>query len=275
MATPRLSAAFLAVLGLGCFAAAVYLNRQYALPRVPSGLTVVLPQPVSVLLAGGDRHLAASAAVGRVLAYPADLLRPEDHEVRTRIQRDAADLNPAHEDNYYLAAATLEDAKLAPDVFAVLERANDARPYDMLPAYYLGVMNVLLFGDFTQGASWAAEAARRSDSEANRNALERMSARWAMRSHDPNLAIRMLQDMHAKARTRSLKRYLEERITAVRGLIEWRRAASVFVEQHGRSPVSLDEVRAKVPLEFEPIAAKGFAYELLANGTPVLTRARR
>lgn len=274
MSASRILLAALTLTAFAGFTAASQWIGRHPAQKVPGGLLVVLPPPVQVLLAGGDRHLAAGAAVARVLAYPADLIRPEDTPVRARIQVDAAELNPAHEDNYYLAAATLEDATLANSVFNVLERAHAARPYDMQPAYYLGVLHVLFLGDFDQGAQWAGVAAGRADTEANRMALERMSARWAMRAQDTQLGLRMLQTMYAQARTRSLKRYLDERMTSVRGLLEWRKAADAFAAKEGRRPVSLDEVRAGGFVVSEPLPAKGFAYSLNADGVPLLVRVK-
>lgn len=262
----------LAASAFAVFAVAAQWLGRHPARHVPAGLLVTLPPPVQVLLAGGDRHLAANAAVARVLAYPADLIRPEDKPVRAKIQADAALLNAAHEDNYYMAAATLEEATLAPAVFLTLEHAHVARPFDMQPAYYLAVLNVLYLGNFDAGARWASIAAQRADSEANRVALERMSARWAMRAQDAQLGLSMLEAMYAQARTRALKRYLEERLVSLRGLLEWRGAAERFAAQNGRAPVSFDELRAGGFIAAEPVPARGFAYALTPNGVPQLVR---
>lgn len=238
------------------------------------GLMVVLPAPVQTLLAAGDRYLAANVGVFRVMAYPLDLLTAETTLVKARIQEETSRLNPAHEDNYYMAAATLEDKDLAPPLFKVLERATEARPFDILPPLYLGLSHGFLLGDYMAGANRIHLAATRETDERNRAALERLAGKWAARGVDPEAGLRFLEAMSREARSQKMRAYFNERIRAVRGLLELRGALQRFSDKKGRSPASLDELVTAGVLDELPIPAKGYAYALDENGMPLHLRQR-
>ena len=73
----------------------------------PAELLVSLPRSTQVVLAAGDRHFAANLSGFRVLVAATERMRSEDYAVQARLQQDIAWFNPAHEDNYYIAAAIL------------------------------------------------------------------------------------------------------------------------------------------------------------------------
>jgi hypothetical protein len=243
-------------------------------PVSDGGLMVVLPAHVQTLLAAGDRHLAANVGVFRVMAYPLDLLTAETTLVKAHIQEETSRLNPAHEDNYYLASATLEEKQLAPPLFKVLERATEARPFDVLPPLYLGLSYGFLLNDYVRGASYLQLASTREigKDERNRMALEQLAAKWAARGVDPEAGLRFLEAMSRDARSQKMRAYFNERIRALRGVLDLRKAIQRFIDEKGRRPASLDELVTAGFLDQMPIPARGYAYALDENGMPLHLR---
>jgi hypothetical protein len=106
----RLPMAMIVLAGvLSAFVYAWAQQRLSGLPRATAApeLLISLPRFAQVLMAGGDRYLAANLAGFRVLV--ADTGRMDARRLcgAGRLQRDIAWFNPAHEDNYYIAAAIL------------------------------------------------------------------------------------------------------------------------------------------------------------------------
>ena len=121
--------------------AALFLYcQQRLLPmqrlKAAAELEVVLPLFAQVLMTGGDRFLAANLAAIRALVTETQYMKREDYALLGKIQDDVAWLNPAHEDNYYTAAAILPwEGELEP-AQRVLARATRARFFDYQPAFY-------------------------------------------------------------------------------------------------------------------------------------------
>ena len=267
------NSAFAAV-GLFLF---VLASRQLAeRPSVPAegGLMVVLPAHVQTLLSAGDRYLAANFGLFRVMAYPLDMLTSETTLVKARIHEETSRLNPAHEDNYYTAAATLEEKRLVGPIFKVLERATAARPFDVLPPLYLGLSHGFLLNEYMQGASYIRLAATQEKDEKNRMGLERLAAKWAARGIDPEAGLRFLEAMRAEARSQKMRAYFDERIRAVRGVLEIQQAISRFTNRTGRRPNAIGELLASGELSGLPVPAKGYAYRLDDQGAPLHLRVR-
>ena len=105
----RASGLTLIVLALALAAFVVANQRVGTLKRdaINPEFSVRLPVPAQIVMAVGDRHLAADLAEFRVLVADTFRMRPEDYALQAGLQRDIAFLNPAHEDNYYIAAAIL------------------------------------------------------------------------------------------------------------------------------------------------------------------------
>lgn len=256
------------------FAAATHRLGDSPAPTSDRGLMVVLPAHVQTALAAGDRHLAANNGVFRVLAYPLDLMTDETALVKARIQEETSLLNPAHEDNYYLAAATLEDRSLVRPVFKVLDRASAARPYDVLPPLYLGLSYGLQLDEHLRGAQYILLAASRETDQRNRMSLERLSAKWAARGAEPDAGVRFLEALSRQARSQKMKAYFDERIRALQGVIELRSAVDRFKASRARLPRDLDELVAAGSIDKLPIPARGYVFVLDETGRPLHLRQR-
>jgi len=94
---------------LGVLAYTLLVPALYARPRPPVSpeMEVAMPRFVQVVMAAGDRFLAANLAVFRALVVSTATMSAENYRILGIVQSDAAWLNPAQEDNYYIAAAIL------------------------------------------------------------------------------------------------------------------------------------------------------------------------
>ncbi|MCB1942779.1 MAG: hypothetical protein KDI53_12195, partial [Candidatus Accumulibacter sp.] len=119
----------------------VYATVQpslYARPRPPVSpeMEVAMPRFVQVLMAAGDRYLAANLDVFRALVVSAARMAADNYRILSIVQSDAGWLNPAHEDNYYLAAAILPWAGEISATQYILRMATEARPFDSGPPFF-------------------------------------------------------------------------------------------------------------------------------------------
>ncbi len=69
----------------------------------PREIDAVLPRLIQVVMAGGDRFLAGNLASIRALVADANRMTPDQIELLAKVHEDAAWMNPANEDNYYVA----------------------------------------------------------------------------------------------------------------------------------------------------------------------------
>jgi tetratricopeptide (TPR) repeat protein len=144
-------------------AAMLYALSIHALDRirhtsVVEEMQVALPRFVQVGLAGGDRYLAANINGFRALVASTERMKADNFKIQGRVQQDVAWLNPAHEDNYYIAAAILPwngEVDAAQDV---LLRAINARPTDWQPIFYYAFNLYYFKHDPVSAAQWLQKA---------------------------------------------------------------------------------------------------------------------
>jgi len=113
-------------------------ERLKSVPRntVSVEMQVALPLFVQVFMAMGDRYLAANLATIRAMVVATDKMRPEEFKILAKVQEDVSWLNPAHEDNYYIAFAILSQYGEMDAVQSILARAGRARFFDYQPAFF-------------------------------------------------------------------------------------------------------------------------------------------
>lgn len=233
-------------------------------------LEVALPLFVQVLMTGGDRYLAADVNVIRALISATDKLDAARLRVLGKIQRDAAFLNPAHEDNYYLAAAILPWSGELDAAQEVLLRATSARPFDPMPAFYYG-FNLYYFDKKpAAGAEWILEAARRETDVRNQYALQNMAARWFEKGNEPAVAIGIVEAMARNSRDPAFGHYLRQRAARLRALDQLVQAAARFRREQLRPLVSLSELVSAGYVSALPTDPFGFGFDLDAAGEPIL-----
>lgn len=226
--------------------------------------------PPLVLLAGtfGDRYLAANLSGFRTVVAAPERMSADEFAVLAQAQIDIAWLNPAHEDNYYIAAAILPWNGQLGAAQKVLASAAEGRPNDWWPLFYFGFNQAYLEGSPALGAVTLRRAAARARDPNERVTLEDIAARWYEKGLGRHAALSVLQTMAEQAQDRMFRRYLEQRLTALRLLLAIDEAAAAFKVTEGRMPRSVEELVGRKFLPKQPIDPFGRQFGLV-NGTAV------
>ena len=243
-------------------------NHLVKLPRngVAREIEVVLPVWTQVLMTAGDRHLAANVAALRAVVVANEKMRPEEFDVLAKVQLDASWLNPAHEENYYTAAAILPWSGQLEAAQTILARATIARRFDYLPPFLYGFHIYHFKRDPLAAAIWLRDAAEHLPEDDNRLVLQNIAARWASSTTNLNVAIGVVQALSKQAERRDFRRYLERRVDRLRALQHLREAAERFRVSQGHAPATLDELVSKGYIDALPKDPFGLGFAIDARG---------
>lgn len=257
---------------LGCVVFVLAQSRLTGIKRAQMNaeIAIALPVFIQVMMAGGDRHLAANWATIRAMVTETSKMGPEDFRVLGLVQRDASWLNPAHEDNYYIATAILPWEGQVSAAQMILRRATLARFYDYQPAFYYAFNLVHFLGDYQAASEWLLQAAPKLPNPDEGLLLENFAARWLDRTQDVDLAARIVDAMAAQAKRKDFADYLRVRAQRLRDLGVLRRAAIVYAERHGKPLVELAELVSAGLVAKLPVDPFGFGFGVDPNGVPVL-----
>lgn len=274
----RLQSFRLMILALGLaatFVASNHFLKTRPRQHVHVEMQVALPLFIQVVMAAGDRFLAADVAAIRALVVETSKMTPEDYAVLGKVQEDVSWLNPAHEDNYYIAAAILPWAGQLEAAQQVLARASRARPYDYQPAFFYA-FNLLHFkGDAQQASAWLLDAAEKLPEGEERLQMQNLAAIWLDKAQDMELAIRVVAAMAEQAKRKDFRRYLEQRVARLRGLKDVRAAATLYRERFARPLTDLNELVSSGILPALPADPFGFGYDFNKQGEIVLRNSPR
>lgn len=237
-------------------------------PRADQQLDVLrvrLPLPLQLFNAAGDPYLAANLNVFRSVVVDTQVTEAESFRIQGQLQQDAARFNPYHEDNYYLAAASLPWNGQFKAGQQVLLTAANARDWDMWPAFYYAFNAMYFERDMVKAGHWAEQAALRSPN--NAAALRSMAAAWYERQNDSAVALDVLRNMHAQSRDPDFKALLEARIARLEGLVALRKALAAYRAQHNDAlPAHWEQLIGFGGLEAFPQDPLGAGYVLDAAG---------
>ena len=173
--------------------------------------SVRLPVMAQVLMAMGDRQLAANLNGFRVLVADTARMGKEDYAIEAGLQRDISWLNPAHEDNYYIAAAILPWGGQLEATQYVLKRAGAARPFDWLPLFYLGFNHYHFYRNPVKGAEILLSAVPRVTDQQDQWALQNTAAFWIERGYRLGDAAGRVEAMANAAPPGGFRKYLKVR----------------------------------------------------------------
>ncbi len=222
----------LALLGFGVFSAASQWRAQVPEQEAPviEG-RVVIAAPVLLVLFGGDRFLAANLETMRLAATGVDFGQA-DTGYLVRAQQEVAELNPCHEDNYYLANGLLTWGGADREGTEVLRRAMQCRFWDELPPFFYG-FNQAFFNKDIAEASRALELAaqRATDNAAGFRKLAVMLQ--AETFADEKLALDYLIRQRDAASDPKLRGMLDKRVVRLQGLVALREAQRRFETKNG------------------------------------------
>lgn len=234
----------------------------------PAELLVSLPAFAQVVLAGGDRHLAANLSGFRVLVAATSRMRPEDYAVQARLQEDIARFNPAHEDNYYIAAAILPWNGHLDSAQRVLRRAVAARKQDWQPAFYLGFHYYHFLKNPAEGARWLLEGVPRARDQQDQWALENLAAQWLEKGYTTATAAAMVGAMAESSPPGAFRNYLKIRAKRLQDLARLRDLAIMYQRREGHLPRTLEDLVAAGLIAEIPTDPLGAGFSLDVDGMP-------
>lgn len=266
--------AALVVSSLAYLAVSEYLVQKPR-PGATEEFSVRLPVLAQVLMAVGDRQLAANLAGFRVLVAETARMGKDDYAIQAGLQRDVAWLNPAHEDNFYIAAAILPWGGQVEATQYVMRQAARARPFDWLPLFHLGFSYYHFQRNPAKGAEILLSAVPRATEPQNQWALQNLAAVWIERGYRLDDAAERVEAMANAAPPGGFRKYLLVRAARLRDLDRLRALARQYEQQSGRSLASLDELLRSGLLERIPPDPLGVGFGVDARGEPVFQDALR
>ncbi len=264
------SVAILAVLLALTFTVTTQQLKSAPRQMVAIEMQVALPLFVQVFMAAGDRYLAANIAAIRALVVSTEKMKPEDYAVLAKVQKDVSWLNPAHEDNYYIAFAILPQYGEVDAAQTILARASHARFFDYQPAFFYGFNQWYYKHDPTGAAAWMREAALKLPDPDQQLTMQNMAARWVDRAQDTELAIRVVEALAKEARRPDFRKYLETRVVRLRQLQQLRIAADSYRERFGKPVPDLPTLVTSGILPALPQDPFGFGFGFDQQGNIVL-----
>ena len=254
----------------------VYLLASEHLVRKPrigaaQEFSVRLPVMAQVLMSVGDRNLAANLSGFRVLVAETARMSAEDYAIQAGLQRDISWLNPAHEDNYYIAAAILPWGGQIEATQYVLQRAGEARPFDWLPLFHFGFNYYHFYRNPVKGAEILLSAAPRATDPQDQWALQNVAALWIERGYRLADAAGRVEAMANAAPPGGFRKYLSIRAARLRDLDRLRDMARLYEKRYGRGLASLDELVRTGLVESIPADPLGVGFAVDAKGEPVFS----
>jgi hypothetical protein len=251
-------------------------QRLAALPRATAKpeLLIALPRFAQVLLAGGDRYLAANLAGFRVLVADTGRMGADDYAVQAKLQRDIAWFNPAHEDNYYIAAAILPWNGEVDAAQYVLRKSSDARVFDWYPLFHYGFLFYHFRKDPATGAQWLLKGVPRVKEQRDQWALQNAAALWIEKGYQTANAAGLVDAMAADSPPGAFRNYLKVRASRLRDLAILQDAVKRFRERFGRDVEKLDELVSSGVIAEIPADPLGAGYSLDDSGSPIFNSTR-
>lgn len=191
---------------------------------------VVIAAPVLLVLFGGDRFLAANLETMRLAATGVDW-GLADTGYLIRAQHVVAELNPCHEDNYYLANGLLTWGGADREGSEVLRRASSCRFWDEFPPFFYGFNKFFFDHDIEGAAIYLEEAASRAT--ANAAGFRKFAIMIKTEKiQDERVALDFLQGEYERASDPKLKVMLAKRVQRLKGLVILREAQRRFESQN-------------------------------------------
>lgn len=274
MLAPRWQGLALAAIGLVLYGLVLGPLKLLPRPQEDDVLRVVMPGYIEVLLAGGDRYLAANIGVFRAMMIGGAVKDAVTYEVQAKIQRQVAILNPRQEDNSYVASAILPWwGQVEPAQF-ILARATETRYWDFMPPFFQG-FNEYYFNKNYQAAAELVELSASRTEGVNRESFKDIAAKWYTLGDDPRAALGVIAALKASSRDPRMRGRLQARIDRLNALIVLREAAIRFQQDRGEQLLQLSQLVQHDYIEKIPDDPFEFGYEIDSNGQVQLRSKRK
>ena len=247
---------------------AITIPRLYRQARLGASaeMQVALPRSVQVVMAGGDRYLAANLAGFRALFASTETMGPENYRIQALVQKDAAWLNPAHEDNYYIAAAILPWNNQVDAAQFVLRRATEARAFDWQPPFYYAFNALHFKKDPVEAATWMRIAGQHTNDELERISFQQLAAKWVSKGEDLDFAIRLHRSMAKETKHRAFAVFLDKRAQRLENQLALDRAIAQYHQRFGSYPAQLSELVDRAIIATLPMDPFGMQYTIDDKG---------
>ena len=224
---------------------------------------IVISAPVLIPLYLGDNYLAANIEAFRVASTglePRHDTGQLDGRYLLRSHEVISQLNPCHEDNYYLANAILAFGGGDEEANGILKEATECRFWDFLPPFLYG-FNKYFFANDAESAVEAFEIAA-SRSPENRVLLQRLAITiQAEELDDSKMALEYLIQQRDAAKDAALKESLNKRIGRLEGLIVLESAQERYEEKYDRPLEASEQLLEYGILESMPEDPLQLGYE--------------
>lgn len=222
-----------ALLGFAVFSGIAFWRAQQPLsvklPRVQD--RVVIAAPILLALYGGDRFLAADLEAMRLAATGMEDGQSDTYYL-IRAQQVVAQLNPCHEDNYFLANGLLTWGGAVSEGNQVLRAAVQCHTWDFVPAFFYGV-NLAFFQRDTVEARRILELGAQRSPE-NAASLRKLAIMLQADTFaDEQLALNYLTQQRDTASDPNLRGMLDKRVIRLQGLVALRDAQRRFEAKSG------------------------------------------
>lgn len=220
---------------------------------------VVIPAPIQTIMYGGDRYLGANIESARA-AGANNAFNSRQGSYRIRARQVVTQLNPCHEDNYWIGNASLSWGGAVDEGLELLNRATQCRYWDEWPPFFYG-FNQYFFKKNIDAAREAIElAAQRS--ETNNSMFRKFSIMLlAGEIDDARGALAIIKNEREKTNDPVLRDMLEKRIIRFTGLIKLRDAQASYETNFNRPPKDFQELIQSGILDSIPEDPLGLGYE--------------
>lgn len=252
------------------------INGLRAIPRLPldERLQVVMPAYIQVVLAWGDRHLAANLGVFRAATLGANIRDSASYAVQAQIQQQASILNPRHEDNSYLAAAILPWEGQLEIAQWVLNRATESRDWDAWTPFYQG-FNEYHFNKNNELAGQLATLASDRAEGKNKRFFRIVAAKWLAKTADKDLAVALLKVLRDSTTDKDIRKQLDARIVQLQGLHTLQTAMELYTLINGQPTMRLTDLLENGYLITLPKDPFNYGYRVDEQGNVVIAKPQR
>jgi hypothetical protein len=185
-----------------------------------------------------------------------------DANYLVRAHRVVSELNPCHEDNYYLANALLSYGGAASESDEVLQRATKCRWWDELPPFFYGFNQYFFKHDIPRAQQALNIAADRADR--NEAGFRKFAVMIEVEEiEDEKVALELLKQERDKARGEKLSAMLDKRVRRLEGLVQLRDAQRSYEKRTGKALQQPGELVAAGILEQLPADPMKLGYEFV------------
>lgn len=249
-----------ALSALGLFFLFTYhLHQTPPAKRYNTFESVVIPAPIQTVIYGGDRFLGANIESARA-ASANNVFDARESTYRIRARKLVAQLNPCHEDNYWIGNAALSWGGAVDDGLELLHSAMQCRYWDEWPAFFYG-FNQYFFKKDIDAASNAIEIAAQRSKESAASFRKFSIMLMAGEIDDTRSALAMIERERDQANDPKLREMLDDRVKRLSGLIQLQDAQTAYETKFRQPLEDPKQLISSGMLDAFPVDPLGLGYE--------------